>query len=319
MTTISDGMLSSLMPKRETGAHKWGVGGVLVIAGSPTFPGASWLTCRSAGRNGAGIVYLATSRNVIGTMASAMPEVAFVPIPDTDAPGSARRAKERLEEPLAKVRSVVIGPGLGDDASTDQLLSALFGLIEGGNRPITGFGFGGTAADAEIPDGSIFSMTESHVVLDADGLNWLAKQQNWWEKVPANRLVLTPHPGEANRLSGIDVADITADPGKIATELASKWHQTVVIKSGFAAGSNGSSTVIADLAPLSLATAGSGDCFAGTVGAYLAQGVAPIDAVTLAIGIGTRAAITLERDLGIGGVIATDLPDAMARIAAKLL
>ena len=315
-TTISDELLKSLLPTREIGAHKWGVGGVLVIAGSPAFPGASWLSSRSAGRNGAGIVYLATPRTVIGTMAGAMPEVAFVPMPETD--GNARRVFERLGDALAKVRSVVIGPGLGDDDSTDHLLTALFGLGESRPRSLSGFGFGAGPAASSLGAESIFTHTDAQIVLDADGLNWLSKQDAWWENVPSHRLVLTPHPGEANRLSGIDIEAINADPAKTAQDLAKKWQQTVVIKSGYTAVSDGASTVVADIAPLSLATAGTGDCLAGAIGAWLAQGCSPLDAGTLAIGIGSRAAQNLETDFGIGGVIASDLPEAMARVTSTL-
>ena len=316
-TKISDKLLRSLSPTREIGAHKWGVGGVLVIAGSPAYPGASWLASRSAGRNSAGIVYLATPRGVIATMASAMPEVAFVPLPDTDAPGSARRAVERLHDPLQKVKAVVVGPGLGDDDSTNLLLSTLFGFGERADRGGFNIGFGGDSLPAAAHE-SIFDLTDAPVVLDADGLNWLARQGEWWQHMPAQRLVLTPHPGEAQRLSGIDIKEIVADPAGTAKTLAGKWNQVVVIKSGFAAVSDGKTTLVADLAPTSLATAGSGDCLAGAIGAFVAQGCAPIDAVTLAIGIGSRAATDLERIWGIGGVIATDLPDAMAKAMLAL-
>lgn len=314
-TTISDELLKSLLPQREIGAHKWGVGGVLVIAGSPAYPGASWLASRSAGRNGAGIVYLATPRSVIGTMASAMPEVAFVPIPDTES--GAHHVLDRLKDALGKVRSIVIGPGLGDDVATDHLLTELFGFAERGPRSITGFGFGAEPVAAAESD-SIFSLSDAQVVVDADGLNWLAKQDGWWEKVPQKRLVLTPHPGEANRLSGLDVEEITADPAGVARQLAKRWNQAVVIKSGYAATSDGKTTVVADIAPTSLATAGTGDCLAGAIGAFLAQGCSPVDAATLAIGIGGRAATNLEGEYGVAGVIATDLPDVMARVAATL-
>ena len=308
---ISDGLLRKLAPIRETGAHKGGVGGVMIVAGAPHYPGATWLTARSAGRNGAGIVYLAAPRSVINIMASAMPEVAFVPLPDTETAGGARRAVEHIDEKQHRVDAYVIGPGLGDDASTDQLLSTLFG-IGGATNPLrTGFGFG---ADAPSPDqtDAIFSKTDAQIVVDADGLNWLAKQPEWWAEVPHHRLVLTPHPQEAHRLSGIPVEDIVTDPTAIAEKLATRWNQTVVIKAGFTAASDGENTVVSDLAPTSLATAGSGDCFAGAIGSFLAQGCSPLDAATLAIGIGSRAAVKLDRKYGAAGVLASDLPDMMA-------
>jgi NAD(P)H-hydrate repair Nnr-like enzyme with NAD(P)H-hydrate dehydratase domain len=165
---------------------------------------------------------------------------------------------------------------------------------------------------------SIFDKTDVSIVVDADGLNWLSKQDDWWTMVPEHRLVLTPHPTEANRLSGMEVDDIVADPAGTAAELASKWKQTVVIKTGYTAVSNGTNTVVADLAPTSLATAGTGDCFAGAIGAYLSQGCSPLDAATLAIGVGSRAATALEETWGAAGVLAADLPDAMARAVHAL-
>lgn len=318
MTTISDDLLRSLLPTREIGAHKWGVGGVLIIAGSPSYPGAAWIASRSAGRNGAGIVYLATPRSVIATMAAAMPEVAYIPLPDSEASSAASRAVARMHDVLAKVKALVVGPGLGDDDSTNYLLSAMFGLGDRVHRSLHGFGFGAEPAEVAHID-SIFDQFEGQIVLDADGLNWLAKQENWWEQMPPHRLVLTPHPGEAARLSGEDAATFLADPAAAASRLAAKWQQTVVIKSGYTAGSDGEHLIAADQAPTSLATAGSGDCFAGAIGAYLAQGCAPIDAVTLAIGLGSRAATALEEHWGIGGVLASDLPDMMAQTTRQLI
>lgn len=307
----------SVVPHREVGTHKWEVGGVVVVAGSPSFTGAAYLACRAAGRAGAGIVYLASGRNVISMLTGAMPEVAHIVLPETDAPAAARRAVERMEPYLDKARSVVIGPGLGDDEATDHLLTSLFGF--GGHlaRVASHIGFGATpettGTDAgDVSHSPLFSREHLKVVVDADGLNWLAKQDRWWDHVPEGRLVLTPHPGEMARLTGRDAAGIVADPQGVAAEQAAAWKQTVVIKSGYSTASDGTTTIVADDAPTSLATAGTGDVFAGTIGAYLAQGLAPIDAAGLALFTGSRAARTAEAIFGELGVIATDLPDVIA-------
>lgn len=211
----------------------------------------------------------------------------------------------------------MVGPGLGDDESTDNLLSALFGFGGAANKSISGFGFGADAAET-IEGESVFTKTDVSIVVDADGLNWLAQQPEWWTRVPEHRLVLTPHPKEANRLSDVPVDDIVADPAGTAEKLAKRWKQTVVIKAGFTAVSDGTTTIVSDLAPTSLATAGSGDTLAGALGAYLSQGCSPMDAATLAIGVGSRAATRLERTYGAAGVLASDLPDMMA-IALNVL
>jgi ADP-dependent NAD(P)H-hydrate dehydratase / NAD(P)H-hydrate epimerase len=306
----------TVVPHRDVGTHKWEVGGVVVIAGSPALTGAAYLACRAAGRAGAGIVYLASGRSVITMLTGAMPEVAHILLPETDAPGAARRAIERLDPYLDKAASVVIGPGLGDDEATDHLLSALFGFGDRKSRASSHIGFGDRVAVAGESSPAAFSplfaREQLTVVVDADGLNWLAKQEHWWDYVPTGRLVLTPHPGEMARMTGRETSEIIANPVAIAEEYASAWRQAVVIKSGYAAASDGERTVVADDAPTSLATAGTGDVLAGAIGAYLAQGVEPVDAAGLAFYTGTRAARTVESIYGELGVIATDLPDVIA-------
>lgn len=310
-----------VLPVREVGTHKWKVGGLIVVAGSPALTGAAYLASRTAGRAGAGIVYLASGRSVISMLAGAMPEVAHVLIPETDAPGSARRAVERLEPYLEKARAVVIGPGLGDDELTDHFLGSLFGFghrIAGGGAHI---GFGsppspGEAESAGMP--ALFANDELHIVLDADALNWLAKQDEWWTHLPAGRCLLTPHPGEMARLTGLSPAEIAEDPQGIAREYAGRWGQAVLVKAGFSAASDGKRTIVAVDAPVSLATAGSGDVLAGMVGAFLAQGLAPFDAAGLALYAGVHATREIEERFGPLGLIATDLPDAIGHQLALL-
>jgi ADP-dependent NAD(P)H-hydrate dehydratase / NAD(P)H-hydrate epimerase len=309
-------------PRRDAGAHKWGVGGVVVIAGSPALSGAAYLTSRAAGRAGAGIVRLASGRGVIGMLASAMPEVAYVLLPETDAPGSARKAVERLEPSFEKCRAAVIGPGLGDDELTDHLLSALLGFGAKHQQSRANIGFGvaanNSASGPDAVDAPVFANDDLRVVLDADALKWLAKQPEWWTHIPAGRVVLTPHPGELAALTERPADEITANPAAIARECATKWNQTVVVKSGYSAASDGVRTLVSDDAAPSLATAGSGDVLAGTIGAFLAQGLAPVDAAGLALHAGTRAARMLEAMYGDLGVIATDMPEAIAVELGKL-
>ena len=306
-----------VVPRRGYGAHKWGVGGVLVIAGSPPYPGAAALTCRAAGRAGAGIVHLATGRSVTVSIAAAIPEVAHVPLPDTDAPGAARRVVELIDEKLARSAAVVIGPGIGTDEAADALLAALFGLGGKAERARASIGFSSSGNGATTPTESapapLFALEDVRVVIDADALNWLAKQPEWWSSVPRGRAILTPHPGELSRLLEESVESITADPLAHVAEAAARWGQTVVLKYGYSAAADGKRTVVAVDAPVSLATAGSGDVLAGTIAAFAAQGLAPLDAVGLALYVGPRAARRLEDTLGTLGLLASDLPDAIAQ------
>jgi ADP-dependent NAD(P)H-hydrate dehydratase / NAD(P)H-hydrate epimerase len=304
-----------VIPSREVGTHKWEVGGVLVVAGSPSYTGAAWLTCRAAGRAGAGIVRLASGQGVINRLAGVLPEVAYVSLPETDAPGAARRAIDRLGPSLEKVKAVVVGPGLDDDESTDHMLSGLFAFGGKDTARLAHMGFGASVVADDAggeKESPLFTNDQLRVVVDADALKWLSRQDGWWERVPAGRLVLTPHVGEMTRLTGLEADDIVADPQGISREYAAKWGQVVAVKTGHAAASDGDAVIVANDAPVSLATAGSGDVLAGMIGAFVAQGLASIDAAGLAFHVGAQAARTCEAIYGELGVIATDLPDVVA-------
>ncbi len=315
-------LAKSIVPQRTFGTHKWDVGGVVVIAGSPLYTGAAQLCTRSAGRAGAGIVHLAAPRGVISTIASAIPEVAHVPLPSTDTLAGVRKALDALDGPLARARAVVIGPGLGDDDNVSTLLAALFGISDHRRSSPIGIGFAAAQQvkdETQATESPLFANEDATIVVDADGLNWLAKQDAWWEHVPKGRLILTPHPGEMARLLGEEETDaILADPIATVEKAAKQFGQTVVLKYGFTAASDGNRTVVAEDAPVSLATAGSGDVFAGMIGAFAAQGLEPFDAAALALHVGPRAARRGEQRYGAFGLIATDLPDAIALELATL-
>ena len=319
--TIDESFARDLLPTRDDAAHKWEVGGVVVVAGSPAYPGAALLTSRSAGRAGAGIVQLAAGRGVIAMVAAGIPEVAYIPLPETESSSGARKALELIRESLGRATAIVIGPGLGADEASDNLLGSLFGFGGGADSVRGRMGFGGEEASTKPKDNAastIFSESDVNVVLDADGLNWLARQDRWWEKLPAQRVVLTPHPGEMSRLLGRPIEEITADPIAIAAEAATMWQQTVLLKGGHAVATNGETTLVADLAAASLATAGSGDVLAGVVGGLLAQTRSLVDSAALAIYVGPRAALRVEDRFGVLGVVASDLPDAIANELALL-
>jgi NAD(P)H-hydrate epimerase len=319
---IDEALARTLIPTRAPDAHKWGVGGVIVVAGSPAYPGAAVLASRAAGRAGAGIVLLATSRSVISAVASAIPEVAYVPLPETESSSGARRAAELIREKAEKAKSLVIGPGLGDDDASHGLLGSLFGFGERSQAARERLGFGGvTSASTEAAGATtatILTGTDIKVVIDADALNWLARQPEWWEHAPPQRLVLTPHVGEMGRLLDCPTDDILADPVGTAKAAAGKWNQVVLLKGERAVVTDGSQVLVAEAGSGALATAGSGDVLAGVTGALLAQTGSPIDAAALAVHLGPRAAMAVATRFGVLGVIATDLPDAIAAELAKL-
>jgi NAD(P)H-hydrate epimerase len=306
---ISENWAESVLPRRRAGAHKWSVGGVVIVAGSPPFAGAAALCCAGAGRSGAGIISAALPRSIAPVVVGLVPEVTVVILPEGESNSVAARAADVIGERLEKSAAMVVGPGLGDDAATAVLLGTLFGFTR--VRGSIGFGTAPAGSDGASIEGTIAAAGKP-VVVDADALNWLAQQDSWWERVTAELMVLTPHAGEMSRLVGVDADEISANPDVIAREAAMRWQQTVVLKGGRTVIANADGVVRAVDSPQSLATAGSGDVLSGSIGALLAQGLGGPDAAALAVYVGCRAAGRVSTQYGTLGTIAGDLPNAIA-------
>ena len=317
---IDRAMVAPLVPRRTFGAHKWGVGGLLIVAGAPSFVGAAVLCAQGAGRAGAGVTNLAVPRGLVPAIVPAVPEAAYILLSETESTAGARRAAEMIVEKLEKSSAIVVGPGLGEDESAAGLLGALFGVTNA-SRPI---GFGGsdstgagTSATKSSSPGPVVAAGKP-MVLDADGLNWLAKQEGWHRLLPNGAAILTPHVGEMARLMDMEAAEITRNPVETAREAAQRCGQVVMLKYGFTAVSDGERVLVAEDAPGSLATGGAGDVLAGTIGALVAQGLDLMDAAAVAIYAGGRAARRVEQRFGTIGLVASDLPLAFAEELASL-
>src|SRR5262245_31760773 len=102
------------LPQRTVGAHKWSVGSVMIVAGSPA------LATMAAARSGAGIVHLVCNRGLVGTIASLAPETVFLPLPDGDT-GLSRRLFDTIGDRAGRSQAFLIGPGLGDDEYAQNL------------------------------------------------------------------------------------------------------------------------------------------------------------------------------------------------------
>lgn len=309
--TFSAADAARIIPRRGASAHKWGVGGLLIVAGSPGYLGAAALSAMAAGRVGAGIVNLAVPRGLIGPIATLVPEVAFTAIPDGDLGSNGSRLIDSIKARAERCSAFLVGPGLGDDAYAEDVVRALLGLGKSNSRGSLGFGI----SSVDVSDGedrpSLLSY-ERPIVVDADGLNILAGIDNWWSGIPKNRLVLTPHAGEMSRLLDASAEDVLSEPDAAAVEASRRFKQIVVLKGSPTHVASGSDVYPAAESPGSLATAGTGDVLAGAIAGLLAQGMEPLAASNLAIHAGIAAALALEADVGELGLVASDLPRAMA-------
>jgi NAD(P)H-hydrate epimerase len=300
---LDDDIASALVPMREKRGHKGAFGKLLVLAGSLDYAGAALLVCRAAGRAGAGLVTLAVPESLQPLFAAKVVEATTMALPEDD-------VEEIDPEPaLARILdhehdALVVGPGLRPGLATAELVRSLLAV----------------AGEADELDAA-------PIVLDAEALRSMATMDRWWEgeRRPA---VLTPHPGEFERLragSGDpapDDGDMSADDDArlaAARSAATTWGSVVVLKGArtIIAAPDGSAA-IAPFENPALATGGTGDVLAGAIGSLLAQGLAPFDAARLGVYLHGLAGDAVRERLGDAGLLASDLPDGIA-IARKRL
>jgi NAD(P)H-hydrate epimerase len=186
---------------------------------------------------------------------------------------------------------VVIGPGLGQSETTRAFLLAVFAGLR-----------------------QIASESRPRLVVDADGLNNLATIERWWDQLP-EETVITPHPGEMARLQkGTGVSGGGLDRLDTSRTAAHDWNLTLVLKGAHTlVAEPGGSLSIATPANPALATAGTGDVLAGTIGGLLAQGLTPYDAARAGVYLHSRAGLRVAASLGDTGLLASDLLPELPR------
>jgi hydroxyethylthiazole kinase-like uncharacterized protein yjeF len=309
-------MVRDLLPTRPLGAHKGTFGKALVVAGSVNYTGAAYLASAAATRVGTGLVTLALAESIHPILASKLSEVTFLLLPQ-DMGVLVPEAIKVLGERIQDYDALLLGPGLGHERETVQFIQQLLN-VEPGKRGRIGF-----LASDEVREGKL---SLPPPVIDADGLNALADTPNWWEQIKGPALssvegpsILTPHPGEMSRLTGLKIGEIEADRLRVAGQMAEKWNQIVILKGAY--------TVIADpegrvvinpFANPGLATAGSGDVLAGAIVGFLAQGLAPLDAAVAGAYVHGLAGELVRKELGGAGMVAGDLLAVLPKVI-KLL
>jgi len=279
------------LPTRPAESNKGTYGRLVVVGGSRDYLGAPALCALGAYRVGAGLVELAVPTSVQESVAAHLLEAIFSPLPEEDGRISGK-ALPVISHLLERASACVFGPGMGLSPVTQELTRAV--LLELGHATIRGG------------------------VVDADALNALAKQPEWWS-VDAP-LVLTPHPGEMSRLTGREIKEIQADRLGCATQCARMWGKVVVLKgSGTVVASPGGEAVINPTGGPNLATAGSGDVLSGIIGGLMAQGCSPYDAAVAGVYLHGRSGDMLLREHGDAGTIASDLAAVLPRARQSVL
>lgn len=282
MTDITD---IPQLPDRPDDAHKGTFGTVYVIGGSPTMIGAPALCAGAALRAGCGLAKIVTWPELIPHVLTIEPSATAMEIPYLDNEAEVRRFADSLGDHAV----LAVGPGMS------QREQAVRGV-------------------------EVVLQRERPVVLDADGLNNLAKLGSRVGK-PACPLVMTPHPGEYARLAAASNIDTDpVDPAQrpaAAARLAERYGAVVVLKGRHTIVSDGDRRYVNQTGNPALSTAGSGDILTGMVASLMAQGMDRFDAAVLGVHLHGLAADIWAEQFGPVGLMARDLaeliPEAMHR------
>jgi NAD(P)H-hydrate epimerase len=249
--------------------------------------GAALLAARAALRSGAGLVTIATTAAAQAALDAKVVSEMTTCYARGDCADDDSLAT--LMAQAARTKAALVGPGIPTGHGMAQLVRKL-------------------VADFPIP-----------LIVDADALNLLGTEAAGVVAKAVAARILTPHPGEMARLCGCTTSEIAKDRLGFARRLALASGAVVVLK--------GARTVVAapdgtayvnPTANASLGTAGSGDVLGGAIGALLAQGLDAKDAACVGVFVHGSAAVEATRVLGSRNLVASDLPDAIARACEVL-
>jgi ADP-dependent NAD(P)H-hydrate dehydratase / NAD(P)H-hydrate epimerase len=268
--------IRSILGRRAADSHKGNTGHMLVIAGSTGKTGAAAMCAASALRAGAGLVTLGVPESLNPILESLVVEAMTLPLPDRGTGLLLEEAFDAIVQAAVAKQSLALGPGLGTASHTRNLTARIIREID-------------------LP-----------MVIDADGLNNLAGHTGGL-KIRKNATVLTPHPGEMARLTGLSTLEIQKDRLAAVRHLAGETGTHVVLK--------GARTVVAEpdgrvwINPTGnpgMAAGGMGDVLTGLIAGLLAQGCPASEACRAGVYLHGLAADMLAQKMS-RGFLATEV------------
>jgi ADP-dependent NAD(P)H-hydrate dehydratase / NAD(P)H-hydrate epimerase len=291
LNLITSHEIAPLLAPRPPDANKGSFGHVLVVGGSLGKAGAAAMAGMSALRVGAGLSTVATAKSALATVAGFHPEVMTEPCEETEAGTISLRAMEYAHmDNLVKGKTVLaVGPGISRHAETSEFVRT---VVQKYPMPI---------------------------VLDADGLNAFEGMATKLDG-KGRALVITPHPGEMARLTGLSIPQVQRDRVGIARSFA-REHDVIVVLKGHRTlvAQPGGEVWVNTTGNPGMATGGTGDVLTGMVAGMLAQNPSRVvAAVTSAVCLHGLAGDVACETMGEQSLVATDLiqalPEAIRRV-----
>ena len=266
------------LPTRDKESHKGDFGRVLMIGGSRGMSGAIAMSGIAALRSGSGLLKIAMPDSIQESVASFSPCLMTVGI-ESKKGHFCKGSIDQLLEEAEWADVVAIGPGMGRYDSQRKIVETLYG---------------------ELPQ---------PLIVDADALNLLADSDAALTKHQGLR-VLTPHPGEFQRLQECKTTD-RETMAEMAVEMAVEAQVTVVLKGHRTLVTDGKERFFNRTGNPGMATAGSGDVLTGIVASLVGQGLDPFEASRLGAHLHGLAGDIVAESVGQTSLIATDLIESL--------
>lgn len=278
----------SLLPQLARDQHKGSFGHILAWAGSRGMMGAAWLAARGALRSGAGLVSVGVNEPLADAFDLSLPEAMTLALPAMEQRISLDAA-EVLQEALKDKAVFLLGSGLERHEAVGIIMEQLL------------------------------SQNDLPAILDAGALWALSENPQLAQSSGRGPWVLTPHPGELALLLGTTSATVQMDRPAAVRHAAKTFNSTVILKgAGTIVAQPDGSMWINGSGNVALAVAGSGDVLAGTVAAWIAQGLKPLEAALLGAYMHGAAGDLLQQEMGPRGILAREIADTLPRVRQRL-
>ncbi len=275
--------VKSYLPKRFADSNKGSYGRLLCVCGSDGMPGAARLAVSGALRTGVGLVCAASTPSVIAALSQGLSEPIYMQISDSD------KDTDRLVEYSKKCSAVLIGCGLGVGEEVTRRVSRL-------------------VRECACP-----------IILDADGINAICGNINILTEAKGG-ILLTPHPLEFSRLSGLSVEKICKSRLEVAEDFSRKYGCTLLLKgAGTIISHKGERVCINTTGNSALSKGGSGDVLSGMIASFAAQGAELYESAVVAAYLHGSAGDLLSRTYSEYGILPSDLPLEAARILSFIV
>lgn len=285
--TLEGQEMSNLLPYRPTRSNKGTYGKVLIIGGQRGMSGAPILTSLATLKIGAGLVTAAVPNSIHDIMEQKLTEVMTIPIEDEEGHFGKGAAKQ-IEEILYKYDLIAIGPGMGRDEGARQIVK----IVLESNKPC---------------------------VIDADGLFFVKDYLN----LIRNRkepVIMTPHPGEMSRMTGLSIEEILEDSINITRKFALENNVILVLKiERMVIGSTSGDIYINRGGNTGMAKGGSGDLLTGIIAGLWAQNMKPVEATRLGVYIAARAGDVMANEKSQYTLLPTDVLEGVDRVMQELI